>query len=124
MSMSKQAQTLSTVTATRNTERGAALATSLLVLSVLAAVSMTVLAVVTHESRIAGSDLQRTQTFYAAAAGIEKMTNDFSDLFTKTSRPTTTELNTISAGYPTELLNEGFSLHQNLVPDTNNDNHN
>ena len=41
-------------------ERGAALATALIVMSLLAAISMTVLAVVTHESRIAGSDLQRT----------------------------------------------------------------
>src|SRR5438876_10226621 len=103
----------------KTNERGAALATALLVMSLLAAISMTVLAVVTHESRIAGSDLQRTQTFYAADAGIEKMTNDFSDLFTKTSRPTTTELNTISAGYPTELLDEGFSFNQTLVPDPN-----
>ena len=54
-------------------ERGAALATALIVMSLLAAISMTVLAVVTHETRIAGSDLQRTQTFYAAAASIEKM---------------------------------------------------
>src|SRR3989440_9573063 len=98
-------------------ERGGALLTSLIIMSLLAAISMTVLAVVTHESRIAGSDLQRTQTFYASAAGIEKMTNDFSDLFTKTSRPTTTQLNTIAAAYPTELLNEGFSFNQTLVPD-------
>src|SRR5215471_14136211 len=84
----------------RANERGAALATSLLILSLLACVSMTVLAVVTHEARIAGSDLQRTQTFYAAAAGLEKMTADFSDLFTRTSRPSTAQLNTISASYP------------------------
>lgn len=103
----------------KTNERGAALATALLVMSLLAAISMTVLAVVTHESRIAGSDLQRTQTFYASAAGIEKMTNDFSDLFTKTSRPTTTQLNTIAAGYPTELLDEGFTFNQTLVPDPN-----
>ena len=66
-------------------ERGGALLTSLIIMSLLAAVSMTVLAVVTHESRIAGSDLRRTQTFYAAAASSEKMTSDFSALFTKTS---------------------------------------
>ena len=65
-------------------ERGAALSTALIVMSLLAAISMTVLAVVTHEARIAGSDLQRTQTFYAADAGLEKMTNDFSKLFAKT----------------------------------------
>jgi len=94
----------------RKNERGAALATSLIIMSLLAAVSMTVLAVVTHESRIAGSDLQRTQTFYAGAAAIEKMTSDFSAIFATTSRPTTTQLNAIAAAYPTELTGEGFSF--------------
>jgi hypothetical protein len=83
---------------------------SLLVLSVLAAVSMTVLAVVTHEARIAGSDMKRTQTYYATAAGIEKMTTDFSDLFTKTSNPTSTQINDVAAAYPSELVSEGFSF--------------
>src|SRR5262252_8365920 len=94
----------------RTNERGAALASSLIILSILAAVSMTVLAVVTHESRIAGSDLQRTQTFYAAAAGIEKMTGDFSALFAITSHPSASQLSDIAAAYPTELTGEGFSF--------------
>src|SRR5438477_11512115 len=101
----------------RHSERGAALATALIIMSLLAAVSMTVLAVVTHESRIAGSDLQRTQTFYASAAGIEKMTSDFGDLFTKTSKPTTAQLTNIAASYPTELTSEGFTFNQSLVTD-------
>src|SRR5689334_3137454 len=100
-------------------QRGAALATSLVVLTLLGAISMTVLAVVTHESRIAGSDLQRTQTFYAAAAGIEKMTNDFSDLFSRTSQPTTADLTTIADSYPTELTSEGYSFNQTLNLDPN-----
>ena len=94
----------------RKNERGAALATSLLIMSALAAVSMTVLAVVTHEARIAGSDLKRTQTYYATAAGIEKMTSDFSDLFTQTSAPTTTQINNVAAGYPSELVSDGFTF--------------
>src|SRR3989440_3314435 len=98
-------------------ERGAALATALIILTLPATISMTVLAVVTHESRIAGSDLQRTQTFYASAAGIEKMTSDFGDLFTKTSKPTTAQLNTIAASYPTELTSEGFTFNQKLETD-------
>lgn len=118
--MVKQSNSTSSVPFTiASSERGAALATALIVMALLAAISMTVLALVTHETRIAGSDFQRTQTFYAAAAGIEKMTNDFSDLFTKTSRPTTTQLNAIAADYPIELLNEGFVLNQSLVPDPN-----
>src|SRR5438270_12951050 len=91
----------------RHNERGAALATSLIILSLLGTISMTVLAVVTHESRIAGSDLQRTQTFYAAAAGVEKMTSDFSNLFARTSKPSTYDLNNISSSYPSELTGEG-----------------
>src|SRR2546430_4856782 len=103
----------------QHNERGAALATSLIILTLLAAISMTVLAVVTHESRIAGSDLQRTQTFYAAAAGMEKMTSDFCALFTRTSRPTTTDLNNIAASYPTELTGEGFTFtNQSLAVDS------
>src|SRR5438552_14405986 len=92
-------------------QRGAALATSLVVLSLLGAVSMTVLAIVTHEARIAGSDLQRTQTFYAASAGIEKMTNDFSKLFAKTANPTSAQLSNIATSYPTALTSEGFSFN-------------
>src|SRR3989441_12704271 len=96
-------------------ERGAALATALIVMSLLACISMTVLAVVTHESRIAGSDLQRTQTFYAAAAGVEKMTGDFSNLFARTSKPTSVDLNNIASSYPAELTGEGFSFTQTLA---------
>jgi Tfp pilus assembly protein PilX len=111
--MSKRVERDSLITAGRSrrkNEQGAALATSLLIMSALAAVSMTVLAVVTHEARIAGSDLKRTQTYYATAAGIEKMTNDFSDLFTKTASPTTTQINNVAAAYPSELVSDGFTF--------------
>jgi hypothetical protein len=94
----------------RSNERGAALATALIVLSLLACISMTVLAVVTHEARISGSDLQRTQTFYAAAAGMEKMTADFCSLYARTSTPTQAQYDTIMSSYPTELINEGFTF--------------
>ena len=60
----------------RASERGAALATSLLLLGILGAIAITVLAVVSKEAKIAGSDVKRTQAFYAAGAGIEKMTTD------------------------------------------------
>lgn len=100
----------------RVNERGAALVSALIILGLLAAVSMTVLAVVTHEAKIAGSDLQRTQTFYAASASIERMTNDFSALFAQTAQPTTAQLNNIVGTYPTELASEGFAFpNQSLV---------
>jgi hypothetical protein len=101
----------------RSRERGAALATSLIILTLLGAISMTVLAVVTNESRIVGSDLQRTQTFYAASAGVEKMTNDFCSLFSQTSVPTQAQLDSVAASYPAPLVAEGFSFAQQLVVD-------
>ena len=96
----------------RKAERGAALVTSVLLLGVLSAVALTVLAVVHKEGRIAGSDLKRTQTFYAAAAGIEKMTTDFSALFQNTSRPTAAQLLRIQNTPPAELTTEGYTMNQ------------
>jgi hypothetical protein len=101
----------------KSSESGAALATAILMLALLSAIAMTVLAVVRTETRIAGSDLKRTQTFYAAASGIEKMTSDFSQLFTKTSRPTQAQLDRIKNSPPTGLSAEGYTLIQDLAVD-------
>jgi len=101
----------------KSSESGAALATAILMMGLLSAIAMTVLAVVRTETRMAGSDLRRTQTFYASAAGIEKMTNDFSALYQETSRPTDAEVAAIKDGYPTELVTEGFQFLQTAVPD-------
>ena len=96
----------------RSSERGAALVTSILILGMLSAIAITVLAVVSKEAKIAGSDLKRTQTFYAAAAGIEKMTTDFSGLFQITSRPTAGQLIAIQNAWPQELQAEGYTFDQ------------
>lgn len=101
----------------KSNETGAALATALLMLALLSAIAMTVLAVVRTETRIAGSDLKRTQTFYAAAAGIEKMTSDFSQLSSKTSRPTQPQIDRIKNSPPTGLTAEGYTLVQDLGVD-------
>lgn len=101
----------------RRNERGAALIMSLLIMALVGVIAMSVLAVVTPESNIAGSDLRRTQTFYATTAGMEKMTYDLSNLFARTTKPTQTQLNTIAAQPPPELQAEGFSFQQTLSPD-------
>ncbi|HXD34390.1 MAG TPA: PilX N-terminal domain-containing pilus assembly protein [Pyrinomonadaceae bacterium] len=103
-------------TQSRASERGAALATAILMLALLSVIALSVLSVVQVETRVAGSDLEKTQAFYAAAAGIEKMTSDFSTLFARTSRPTTTQLTNI-AGSPPDLASEGFSFNQNIALD-------
>lgn len=98
-------------------ERGAALAIAVIVLAILAVIAMTALAFSSTEARIASSDLQRTQTFYAASTGLEKMTNDFSNLFLRKMNPTDQDLIDISNAYPQEMNDEGFSFQQNLEID-------
>ena len=100
-------------------ERGAALAIALIVVAILSVIALTALAFSSSEARIAGSDLQRTNTFYASATGLEKMTNDFSNLFRRKLNPTTSDLNAIAGAPPTELLSEGFTFTQLLAEDTN-----
>ncbi len=99
-------------------EKGAAMAIAIIVLLILAVVAMTALAFSSTEARIAGSDLQRTHSFYAAASGMEKITNDFSDLFRRKMFPTATDLTTIAAAHPPELITEGFSFIQTIAEDT------
>lgn len=102
---------------TADGERGAALAVAVIILAVLAVIAMTALAFSSTEARIASSDLQRTQTFYAASTGLEKMTNDFSNLFLRKMNPTDSDLTDIANAHPTEMRNEGFSFAQTLVLD-------
>ena len=99
-------------------EKGAALAITIIILAILSVVALTALAFSSTEARIAGSDLQRTQTFYAGTAAMEKMTSDFSDIFRKKITPTAQDLINIENGYPTALYNEGFRFNQNLFEDT------
>jgi hypothetical protein len=102
----------------RHAERGAAMVTAILMLAIMSAIAMTVIAVVHTETKVAGSDLERTQAFYASAACIEKMTSDFSSLFARTSRPTATQLSGIATS-PPDLSSEGFTFpSQSLVLDS------
>ena len=102
----------------KNKERGAALAIAIIIVAILAVVAMTALAFSSTEARIAGSDLQRTQTFYATTTAMEKMTNDFSNLFHIKMRPTVADMNAIAADQPDELYDEGFRFQQTLEEDT------
>ncbi len=99
-------------------ERGAALAIAIIMVAILSVVALTALAFSSSEARIAGSDLQRSHTFYASSAGLEKMTNDFSSLFRRKMNPNVTDLNTIAGSPPNELLLEGFTFSQILREDT------
>ncbi len=102
----------------RNTKQtGAALAIAIIMVAILAVISLTALAFASSEARIAGSELQRTQTFYATAASLEIMTNSFSDLFLTKMRPSPSDLSTIASTQPTALTTEGFTFLQTLTED-------
>ncbi len=101
----------------KSREKGAALAIVVIILAILSVVALTALAFSSTEARIAGSDLQRTQTFYAGTAAIEKMTSDFSDLFRKKINPSQQDLDDIEVAYPQALRNEGFSFFQSIEED-------
>jgi hypothetical protein len=111
---SNQSHKTSTSPKMNQGERGAALVMAIIVMALLAGISLCALAVVTDEAKVAGSDLRRSQTFYAAAAGMEKMTNEFSALFSRMSNPSQANLDTIAANYPVELTAEGYSFAQSL----------
>lgn len=99
-------------------ERGAALAIAIIVVAILSAVGLTALAFSSSEARIAGSDLQRMETFYASSAGLEKMTNDFSNLFRRKLNPTAADLLAIQNAPPPELTAQGFTFTQSLLEDS------
>jgi hypothetical protein len=99
-------------------ERGAALLIALIVLLLLMAISISVLAVVSTDIGIAVSDLDQKKTFYAAAAGLEKMANDLSNLFNKIGKPTQADLDEIAASPPPELVDKNFDFSQDLKEDT------
>lgn len=97
---------------------GAALAIALIIVAILSVIALTALAFASSEARQAGSDLQRTQTFYATASAIEKMTNEFSNLFRYKMRPTQEDLDIIAVNPPPALIAEGFTFNQTLTLDS------
>ncbi len=98
-------------------EEGAALAVAIIILAILTVVSMTALTFSASEARIAGAELRRSQSFYAAVSGIEKMTSDFSNLFRTKIQPTPADLLAIAADKPDELVAEGFEFNQTIEED-------
>jgi len=101
----------------REGEKGVALVVAIIVVAILSVVALTALAFSSNETRIAGSELNRMQAHYAAQSGLEKMTNDFSNLFQRKTSPTAADLLTIRNSPPTALQTEGFTFTQTLVQD-------
>jgi hypothetical protein len=86
-------------TRTRN-EQGVALITVLMMLTLISAMLVATTALVVKDQRSRFQDHNRTDTFYVAHAGLEKITNDLGRVFSTNYAPTPTELATVTATPP------------------------
>ena len=79
-------------------ETGAALTSAMLVTLLMAAITAGFTALVITDTRVRSLDGTRTQSFYAAHAGLEKLTADLGDLFANNFAPTGAQINALTAG--------------------------
>jgi Tfp pilus assembly protein PilX len=86
----------------RPKEKGFALLTVLILLVVISAVAAGIMYSTISEQSNAGNDLQRNTAFYAAEAGMEKMTADLGTLYTFNKAPGIAQINGITTAqyYP------------------------
>jgi hypothetical protein len=81
-------------------ESGVSLIVVMLMLMLVAALLAGFTAVVMSEQRLQRVDEDRTQSFYGAHAGLEKLTSDLGALFSSTYAPTGTQVNALNANPP------------------------
>ena len=103
-----------TATLKRQDESGFALIAALIILLILGVISATVLAFSTSETRVASNEIKRNETFYAAEAKLEEMTNRFNKLFQSSTQPPQSVLdniaNTNSATLNSVIGAQGYSF--------------
>jgi hypothetical protein len=88
------------LTRSRN-DHGVALITVLMMLTLISAMLVATTALVIKDQKARFQDHNRTDTFYAALAGLEKITNDLGSLFSKNYAPSQADLATVTANPPT-----------------------
>src|SRR6185436_951521 len=87
-------------TMTMKNERGIAMVATLLVMLLFSALMVGFTTVVMSDQRYRGIDRDRTQAFYAAHGGLEKMTADLNNLFLQNVAPTQAQLDILMANPP------------------------
>ncbi len=81
----------------RHSSRGFALASAMLIVMLLAGISAGTLYLVNTESRLVITDLEGSQAFYGAEAGMEKMMVDLSLLYSAILAPTVSDIQGLGA---------------------------
>jgi hypothetical protein len=88
------------LTRSRN-DQGVALITVIMMLTLISAMLVATTALVVKDQRARFQDHNRTETFYVAHAGLEKITNDLGRAFTLNYAPSQADLNRVTANPPT-----------------------
>lgn len=81
-------------------QSGVALVAAMLMVLLASCILAGFTATVMSDQRMRGVDRDRTQAFYAAHAGLEKLTTDLGNLFTVTFRPTGAQVNALTTTPP------------------------
>jgi hypothetical protein len=84
----------------RTAQRGIALITVLLLLTLLSAIAVALVYKVNHEQHLQGADSGNTVAYYGAEAGMEKMMADLSLLYTQKAAPTNCDIVALQAAPP------------------------
>ena len=106
-------------------ERGVALIAVLLLLMLAAALLTGFTSVIMNEQRLQSVEQGRSDAFYAAHGGLEKLTSDLGNLFTTTYSPTAAQINVVSAALPNlpgitfPTTSEGTGYGITFTPDAN-----
>jgi hypothetical protein len=102
-------------------EEGIALVTTLMLLLLVSALLVGFTAVVMSDQQIRGIDRTRTEAFYTAHAGLEKLTADLGNLFASNYAPTGAQIHAVAATPPalpgaTFTAADGTSGYKILFP--------
>lgn len=96
----------------RQSQRGTATVTAVLIMGLLALFAAATLSRVTTEALVMGNDYSHTKSFYAAQASLELMSRDFNNVFNVQLKPTPTDLANIEGNAPNI---DGFNFLQNIT---------
>src|SRR5581483_11990997 len=113
---------MTSVAPSKSREKGFALIAVLVIVIVLCAILASVSYSTMSERTNSGSDQRKNSTFYAAEAGMEKMTADLGLLYNLQKSPTVTQLQNVgTAANEPVIPNASYSEYKIIVtPDVNN----
>ncbi len=98
-----------------SSNNGFALVAALLMLVILSAFSVAIVFLANSETQTHTTDLENTQVYYTAEAGMEKMMVDLNNLFLSNQTPSVSQIQAVGSTPPT-LTGYTFPEYQLIVP--------